>query len=279
MTKRVVGMVLHATSSEVHDLALQFRDALESDNIVVRFLSEEQHDCSDLELVVVLGGDGTMLKAFDLSFGSGVPLLGLNFGRVGFLAEAEGKDVFHAVNAIVKRQWRNEERVVLAAQVIRHGVVVEDTFALNDVALEKAHPDLMAEIRVSVDEHDLMAWAGDGVVLSTPTGSTAYAFSAGGPVVWPTADVMLVVPISAHALFARPLVIDPSSTIRIEFLSTGGVMTADGRRRFTLQAGDVVRVVKHPQEASFARINAMTFTERLVTKFQLPTQGWRETHD
>jgi NAD+ kinase len=231
------------------------------------------------ELVVVLGGDGTILRGAEMARPYDVPLLGVNLGHVGFLAEAEVDEVSTVVQSVVDRHWFVEERTTLEVVVTLAGVELARTWALNEASVEKASRERMLEVLVEVDDRPLSRWGCDGVVAATPTGSTAYAFSAGGPVVWPEVEALLVVPISAHALFARPLVVSPASTIGVEVLphTAGGVLWCDGRRSVELPAGARVEISRHASPVRLARLHAAPFTDRLVAKFDLPVQGWRGT--
>jgi NAD+ kinase len=229
-----------------------------------------------LELVVVVGGDGTILRGAELARAADLPLLGINVGRVGFLAEAEQHDLDRVAEQVVARDYSVEARVAIEAEVSIDGVVAHRHWALNEIAVEKASRARMIEVGVEVDGRRLSRWGCDGVVCATPTGSTAYAFSAGGPVVWPDVEALLLVPLSAHALFARPLVIAPTSIIRIDLLdmSPPAVLSADGARGVELPAGATVSVRRSEQPVRLARLQRTPFTERLVAKFALPVQGW-----
>jgi NAD+ kinase len=227
------------------------------------------------EVVVVFGGDGTILRAAELAE-PGTPLLGVNLGHVGFLAEAEPEHVSFVVESLIGRRWTVEERTRLAVSVYRGGEVVDHTWALNEVSVEKAARERMIEVLVEVDGRPLSRWGCDGVVCATPTGSTAYAFSAGGPVVWPEVAALMVVPLSAHALFARPLVVSPSSSIALDIApGSNAVVWADGRRTMDVREGDRLVVTADPVPVRFARLAAVPFTDRLVAKFNLPVEGWR----
>ena len=229
---------------------------------------------AELELVIVLGGDGTILRAAELARGSHAPLLGVNLGHVGFLAEAERDDLAAAVSRALDRNYVVEERMTLSVRVKHQGEVIWESWALNDASVEKAS----RERSIEVDGRPLSTFGCDGVVMSTPTGSTAYSFSAGGPIVWPTVEALLMVPLSAHALFARPLVVGPESPLAVELLerSVGtGVVWCDGRRTFDLPAGARVVVRRSPDPVRLARLSMSPFTDRLVNKFALPVAGWR----
>ncbi len=229
------------------------------------------------ELVVVLGGDGTVLRGAERARGTGVPLVGVNLGHIGFLAELEREDLDEVVDAVVHRNYRVEERTTVDARILAGGREVAHTWALNEVSIEKGPTDRMLDLMVEVDGRPLSRWACDGVVCATPTGSTAYSFSAGGPVVWPDVEALLLVPLSAHALFARPLVVAPSSWIAVDSVAPEkqGVLWADGRRAFPLPHNARIEVRRHPEPVAFARLRSAPFTNRLVAKFELPIEGWR----
>ncbi|MGN6502339.1 MAG: NAD kinase [Pseudolysinimonas sp.] len=235
-----------------------------------------------LELVIVLGGDGTILRAAELARGCDAPLLGVNLGHVGFLAEAERDDLPAVVARALARDYEVEERMTINVRVKVDAMVVHESWALNEASVEKASRERSLEVVVEVDGRPLSTFGCDGVVMSTPTGSTAYSFSAGGPVVWPSVDALLMVPLSAHALFARPLVVGPDSSLAVELLdrSAGtGVLWCDGRRTFDLPAGARVVVRRSPVPVRLARLNPRPFTDRLVNKFRLPVTGWRGPGD
>jgi NAD+ kinase len=236
------------------------------------------------EFVIVLGGDGTLLRAAEFSRPAGVPLIGVNLGHVGFLAEAEPDGLADTVDHLVAGEYAVQERMTLDVTVRRNGDVLASTWALNEATVEKAARERMIEVITEVDGRPLSRWGCDGVVCSTPTGSTAYAFSAGGPVVWPEVEALLMVPISAHALFAPPMVVSPRSVLAIELIvaseTSGAVLWCDGRRKVDLPAGARVEVRRGALPVLLARVQAPgarvgNFTDRLVAKFGLPVAGWR----
>jgi NAD+ kinase len=273
----------------VRDAAQRFLDA----GVGVRVLADEAADmalpgatpvAADLgaaqgcELVVVFGGDGTLLRAAELARPSGTPLLGVNLGHVGFLAEAEPDDLAATVDRIVTRNYEVEERMTIDVVVKVDNAVTHRSWALNEASVEKGSRQRMLEVVIEVDDRPLSRWGCDGVVFATPTGSTAYAFSAGGPVVWPAVDALLLVPISAHALFARPLVTSPQSVLAVEVLSdteTAGVLWCDGRRTVSLPSGARIEARRGELPVRLARLHSAPFTDRLVAKFDLPVRGWR----
>jgi NAD+ kinase len=234
------------------------------------------------ELMIVLGGDGTILRGAEWVMASDTPLLGVNLGHVGFLAEAESSEIDWIVERIVERSYRVEERFTIDAQLRDGNDVLWSSFAINEVSIEKAARERVLEVLVEIDGRPLSRWACDGVLVSTPTGSTAYAFSAGGPVIWPGVDAFLVLPLSAHALFARPLVLGPSSRVVVELIpaaQTAAVLWCDGRRSVEIHTGMEVEVVSGRHRLRLARLSQSPFTDRLVNKFGLRVEGWRGRAD
>lgn len=229
------------------------------------------------EIALVLGGDGTLLRAAEIARPAGTPLLGVNLGHVGFLAEAERDDLHDTVDRVLHRRYDVEERMTLDVSVTAGGEVGFRTWALNEASVEKASRERMLEVVTEIDGRPLSRWGCDGVVCATPTGSTAYAFSAGGPVVWPEVEALLMVPISAHALFSRPLLAAPTSVLAVEVLegTAGGVLWCDGRRTHDLAPGARVEVRRGERPVRLARLHTKPFTDRLVAKFGLPVRGWR----
>ncbi len=234
-------------------------------------------DASDLdtcEAILVVGGDGTILRGAEIARTQQIPLLGINLGHVGFLAEAEPDALDVVVLAIVNRSWVLDPRLSLEVKVEFNNEIIWTSWALNEISIEKAAEERIVELVTAIDDRPVSRYAGDGVVVATPTGSTAYAFSAGGPIVWPNVAAFILVPLSAHALFARPLVISPDSSVQIELMSKASAW-ADSRRGMELPAGSRITITRSEQPVLLARMNAEPFTDRLVAKFDLPTNGWR----
>jgi NAD+ kinase len=246
-----------------------------SSNVVTVDPADPARGC---ELVCVLGGDGAILRGAALSRGTDAPLLGVNLGHVGFLAEAEREKLGETVQRIVARDYVVEERMTLDVTATHDGEVIARSWALNEVTVEKAARERMLYVTLEIDGRPLSTCGCDGVVMATPTGSTAYAFSAGGPVMWPDVEAILVVPISAHALFARPLVIGPNSALAIELVADAdgsAVMWCDGSRTVELPPGARIDVFRSQTPVRLARLTSWPFADRLVAKFDLSVNGWR----
>jgi NAD+ kinase len=227
-----------------------------------------------LEVAIVLGGDGTMLRAAEVANERDIPLLGVNLGHVGFLSEVERTNIADVIDALVNRSYVIDPRITLGYTVERDGTVVDSGWALNEVTVEREKAT-MVELFLEIDNRPISRWGCDGLICSTPTGSTAYAFSAGGPILWPEVDALVVLPISAHALFSRPLVISPTSKIVVGIESSEAFLSADALRKFALQRGDRVVVTKNPRIIKLAHLKNTLFSDRLVAKFKLPVEGWR----
>ncbi|RRJ85665.1 NAD kinase [Gulosibacter macacae] len=237
-------------------------------------------DCEigDCELVIVLGGDGTILRGVEIARPGDVPVLGVNLGHVGFLAESERDSLIAVIESVAAREYDVEERLAIDIFVEDEQGVQKTGWALNEASIEKGNRERMLDVVIDIDGEPLSSFGCDGVLLSTPTGSTAYSFSAGGPVVWPQVEAMLVVPVSAHALFAKPLVVAPDSVIGLEIHPRDGsaaVVWCDGRRSLELPSGTRITGTRSKQPVKLARLHQAPFTTRLVKKFQLPIVGWR----
>ncbi|WP_226344785.1 NAD kinase [Agilicoccus flavus] len=293
MTRRVL-LVSHAVRTDLQKQAAVVARALAEHGIetVVPVGDAAHHDVADgvlrvadadvpsegCELVCVLGGDGSILRGAELARRSGTPLLGVNFGHVGFLAEAEREDLGAVVDHIVRADYTVEDRMTLDVVASGPDGVLARSWALNEVTVEKAARERMVELVLEIDSRPLSTWGCDGVIMATPTGSTAYAFSTGGPVVWPDVEALLLVPISAHALFARPLVVGPGSRVAVELTPEApgrAVMWCDGARPVDLPPSARVEVQRGEHPVRLARLTRGPFTDRLVAKFDLSVQGWR----
>lgn len=295
--ERTVLLVVHTGRSEATHLARESAAKLANAGLGVRLLAPDAEEvgvdkaevvevtstaADGCEIVMVLGGDGTILRGAEVARASGTPVLGVNLGHIGFLAESERDDLDVTIDHVVHGKYAVEERMTLDVTVTYDGGVVASQWALNEASIEKSARERMLEMVVEVDGRPLSRWGADGIVAATPTGSTAYAFSAGGPIVWPEVEAMLVVPLSAHALFSRPLVVSPRSVVAVELMQRNtepGVLWCDGRRTEELPPGARVEVRRGERPVRLARLHRGPFTDRLVAKFGLPVQGWRGGRD
>jgi NAD+ kinase len=236
--------------------------------------ANEYSEKDQIDIAVVLGGDGTMLRAAQICRGKSTPILGINLGHVGFLAEIDRPSLTEIVDAICTGSFAVEERMSLNYQLLRGGKSILDGWALNEVLVER-NDHQMIDLFVQIDHRPLSRWWCDSVICATPTGSTAYAYSAGGPVVWPEVDALVLLPLAAHALFSRPMVVSPNSEIVLDLESASADLNADGIRRTKLEKNDRIILTSAKEDVLLAHIKAATFTDRLVAKFKLPVEGWR----
>jgi NAD+ kinase len=276
---KTVLLVTHPTRPEAISTANELAKLLAQKQInvfaTIKTVGANDFKASDkIDLAVVLGGDGTMLRAAEIFRGKQVPILGINLGHVGFLAEIERPSLTEIVDAIASGTFSIEERMSLNYQLLRAGKVIESGWALNEVLVER-NDHQMIDLFVQIDHRPLSRWWCDAVICATPTGSTAYAYSAGGPVVWPEVDALVLLPLAAHALFSKPMVVSPNSEIAIDLESDSADLNADGIRRTKLQKNDRVILTSDKEDVLLAHIKPATFTDRIVAKFKLPVEGWR----
>ena len=281
MSKKInsVLLVIHPTRNEALNTGKELAKLLREQNLDVYATikldgAKEFDDSSKVDLAVVLGGDGTMLRASEIFRGKKLPILGINLGHVGFLAEIERPSLSDIASAITNGSFEIEERMSLSYQLLRGGSVLQSGWALNEVTIER-NDHQMIDLFVQIDHRPLSRWWCDAVICATPTGSTAYAYSAGGPVVWPEVDALVLLPLAAHALFTRPMVISPKSEIVIDIESDSADLNADGIRRTKLQKNDRVVLTSDKEDVRLAHIKPAAFADRLVAKFKLPVEGWR----
>jgi len=302
--ERTVLLVVHTGRPEATDTARRVEKVLGDNGIGLRVLTAEAVDRGSLhltpndmralgvdiqltdadpnaadgcELVLGLGGDGTVLRAAELARNADIPVLGVNLGRIGFLAEAEADAIDSVLEHVVARSYTIEDRLTLDIAVRVRGEVISRGWALNDASLEKGPRLGVLGVVLEVDGRPVSTFGCDGVLVSTPTGSTAYAFSAGGPVLWPDLEALLLVPNNAHALFARPMVTSPDANIAVEIEADehDAVVFCDGRREMLVPAGGRLEVRRCEVSVKWARLDSAPFTDRLVRKFRLPVTGWR----
>jgi len=283
MTLRSAALVISPSRAEAITAAKELAPLLQSAGFSLYTISDvsiegikkvSSIDLPEIEIAVVLGGDGTILRAAEITLGRNVPLLGINMGHVGFMAEVQRPTIAAIAESIISKSYVSEDRMILRFSIERDGKEIDKGWALNEVTVER-DGTTMVELFVEIDSRPLSHWGCDGLICSTPTGSTAYAFSAGGPVLWPEVDALVLLPISAHALFSRPMVVSPKSEIVVTIESTEALLSADALRKSPLRQGDRVLITRDDQTIKLSHVSKTLFTDRLVAKFKLPVEGWR----
>jgi NAD+ kinase len=276
------GVILHAERDEAASTARALVQtlvdrgvdvwALDGDDsrIGVKGINAAPELPDDLDLVFVFGGDGTLLRAAEAVGRSGVPLLGINFGHLGFLSELERSDLDDGLKRLLDNGFTVEERLVLEAEV-DHGGRVETLRALNDIIVAKVTTGRAVRLGVSLGGEPLVSWAADGVIVATPTGSTAYSFSAGGPVVSPHIDCIIVTPVSPHGLFARSVIVPPDEDVELLLHGTGDAasLSADGLPAIKLSPGAHVRIRAAKDRIRLAKLRPRPFWRLVREKFHL----------
>lgn len=272
MSKRSILMLVNSSRTEAQGASQIISKILTDAGIEI--FTPKDASIPDVELVLVLGGDGTILRGAEYSTQRNIPLLGINLGHVGFMAEVESFTYESVAQAVIKKDYVLDQRMLLAYEVTRDKKILDKGWALNEVSIERKSTT-MVELFVQIDDRPLSRWGCDGIICATPTGSTAYAFSAGGPVLWPEVQALVLLPIAAHALFAKPMVIAPTSRIGIAIESSDASLSADALRKVELQKGDHIELTKNAAQVTLAHLKSTIFTDRLVAKFKLPIEGWR----
>lgn len=295
---RTVLLVPHVGRKSNLDTAVVAAELLSAAGIVVRILVPNndtiiathpvlhqfepathcQAAVTDVDFVLVMGGDGTFLRAADLAYMADLPMLGINLGHIGFLAEWERDSLDEAIKRVITGEFSIEERMTVDVQVLGpQGELLGAGWALNEISIENQNRSGVLDAILEVDGRPVSSFGCDGVIISTPTGSTAYAFSAGGPILWPELDAILVVPNNAHALFTKPLVVSPHSEVAVESRSASfpAHVVMDGFRKIEMPPGSRVEVVRGQRSIKWVRLDGRPFTDRLVSKLRLPVEGWR----
>jgi NAD+ kinase len=270
--QRAILLLVNASREEAKGAAETISKILVAAGI--KIYTPVDSDIPHVEVVLVLGGDGTILRGAEFALKENIPLLGINLGHVGFMAEVEAFTFEKVAQAVIDKDYVLDPRMLLTFQVKREKKIIEQGWALNEISIERKSTT-MAELFVQIDDRPLSRWGCDGIICATPTGSTAYAFSAGGPVLWPEVQAMVLLPIAAHALFAKPMVIAPTSTIGISIESSDASLSADALRKIELQKNDHIEITKNSNQVILAHLKSTIFTDRLVAKFKLPIEGWR----
>ena len=270
--QRAILLLVNASREEAKGAAETISKILVAAGI--KIYTPADSDIAHVEVVLVLGGDGTILRGAEFALKGNIPLLGINLGHVGFMAEVEAFTFEKVAHAVIDKDYVLDPRMLLTFQVKRGKNIIDQGWALNEISIERKSTT-MAELFVQIDDRPLSRWGCDGIICATPTGSTAYAFSAGGPVLWPEVQAMVLLPIAAHALFAKPMVIAPTSTIGITIESSDASLSADALRKIELEKNDHIEITKSSKQVILAHLKSTIFTDRLVAKFKLPIEGWR----
>jgi NAD+ kinase len=270
--QRAILLLVNASREEAKGAAETISKILVAAGI--KIYTPADSDIAHVEVVLVLGGDGTILRGAEFALKENIPLLGINLGHVGFMAEVEAFTFEKVAQAVIDKDYVLDPRMLLTFQVKRGKNIIDQGWALNEISIERKSTT-MAELFVQIDDRPLSRWGCDGIICATPTGSTAYAFSAGGPVLWPEVQAMVLLPIAAHALFAKPMVIAPTSTIGITIESSDASLSADALRKIELDKNDHIEITKNSKQVILAHLKSTIFTDRLVAKFKLPIEGWR----
>ncbi|MEY3354840.1 MAG: hypothetical protein RLZZ302_395 [Actinomycetota bacterium] len=270
--QRAILLLVNASREEAKGAAETISKILVAAGI--KIYTPADSDIAHVEVVLVLGGDGTILRGAEFALKGNIPLLGINLGHVGFMAEVEAFTFEKVAQAVIDKDYVLDPRMLLTFQVKRGKNIIDQGWALNEISIERKSTT-MAELFVQIDDRPLSRWGCDGIICATPTGSTAYAFSAGGPVLWPEVQAMVLLPIAAHALFAKPMVIAPTSTIGITIESSDASLSADALRKIELDKNDHIEITKNSKQVILAHLKSTIFTDRLVAKFKLPIEGWR----
>lgn len=264
--QRLVGQIAHWLEERGREVMIK-EDTARSIGLPRLGVPQEQL-FGQSECVIVFGGDGTMLWTARKVAKAGTPLVGINMGHLGFLTEIDVPEALADLDRILDGQYHVEERMMLEVSVYRDGSLVENSVGLNDAVISKGAIARLIHLETYVDDCFVNIYHGDGLIIASPTGSTAYSLSAGGPLVSPDHDLLLLTPICPHSLWARPVVIAPDSRIKVALLSDGGAvtLTMDGQYLFSLRQHDEILIRRAPQKAKFLRITGRNFFEVLRKK-------------
>lgn len=262
-----IGLLGSLNVSEVRDSMRKLEEFLRSQNCTVFYeqqtatlLDWEVEHClpldeflSAIDLAVVVGGDGSMLSACRDIASSNVPLLGINLGRLGFLTDISPDEIVDRVKPVLEGEFKQSKRFMLSTSITREGVEIGSQSALNDVVLHPGMSVRMMAFELYVDGEFVYSQRSDGLIVATPTGSTAYALSAGGPLLFPELDAMVVVPLNPHTLSSRPIALQGSAKIEIRVSSRNELhplVTCDGQNDLGTEPGDIISIQKHPSAIS-----------------------------
>ncbi len=225
---------------------------------------------SRVEAVLVLGGDGTMLSVNRLVAGMGIPVMGINLGSLGFLTEVSKENIYSAVEKMLSERCTVEERLMLKAKIGRDGKIIADYLVLNDAVITKGALARIIDLETSIDKTYVTTFKADGLIISTPTGSTAYSLSAGGPILYPTLECIVLTPICSHTLTNRPIVLpdEMSIEVRLKSISEDVFLTLDGQTGCSLKPDDVIEICKAEHKAKLLVHGDRGYFDVLRTKLK-----------
>ena len=278
---KTIGLIINSYKEQIVQIGRQVITLLREQNVNVLAMGEEAEAlalnavsaetfCNEAQMVLVIGGDGTMLRAARTVYSKEIPILGINQGYLGFLTEVEVEHLDKAIAQLLSGNYQVERRMMLNAAVYRDGVCIADVNALNDMVVTKGALSRIIRTELYLDEELVEQHYGDGLIFSTPTGSTGYSLSAGGPIVYPSIDVCIMAPICSHSLISRPVIFSPEHilTVRMESVSTPAMLTVDGQNGVELQQGDLIHIRKAEHDTCLLVLEQRNFFAVLQGKLK-----------
>jgi NAD+ kinase len=278
---KTIGLIINSYKEQIVQIGRQVITLLREQNVNVVAMGEEAEAlalnavsaetfCNEAQMVLVIGGDGTMLRAARTVYSKEIPILGINQGYLGFLTEVEVEHLDKAIAQLLSGNYQVERRMMLNAAVYRDGVCIADVNALNDMVVTKGALSRIIRTELYLDEELVERHYGDGLIFSTPTGSTGYSLSAGGPIVYPSIDVCIMAPICSHSLISRPVIFSPEHTltVRMESVSTPAMLTVDGQNGVELQQGDLIHIRKAEHDTCLLVLEQRNFFAVLQGKLK-----------
>lgn len=263
---QALGLLFNEDKQPAVQVAQEIKEWLEQKGIRVILNVNRLHGA---DAAIILGGDGTLLRAARGLCKLGVPILGVNLGHLGFLTEIELPDLYPSLAKLLAGDYFLEERMMLLGSVLRGETTISEGLALNDVVVSRGDISRIITLDISLAGEPLFTYPADGIIVATPTGSTAYSLSAGGPIVSPLVKSMTITPICPHTLSARTMVVDPSQLLQIRFLrGIDCVVTFDGQQTVELQPGDVVEIKRATVSTNLIKLSGRSFSEVLRAKLR-----------
>lgn len=263
---KTIGLVLHPTNPKATEVAVAIREHGESRGLHVAGVDDEGESP---DAILALGGDGTLLRAAQVAWRLDIPVIGANLGTLGFLATVDAGDVEQMVKSLITDIYRVEERMMLQATAYQNGREVIGVMALNEIVVERGTVSRVVKIRVRVGDETVARYVADGFIVSTPTGSTAYSLSAGGPVMEPEVQAMLLTSVSAHTPLWRSIVVSPKDEVMLEMADDRTAFSADGQPVADLEPGAHVTVRAHERPLKLLTAYQAHFYDKLRSRFHV----------